>query len=85
MLTSGSVTVIKNTLVFRLRVALSPADEAPAHTPQGAAHLQVFRLQFFDLNSSGAIRYEIKRIIGGGGREATADVESTTGSVVQEL
>jgi len=84
MLTSASVAESENTLVLRLRVALSPADEALAHAPQGAAHLQVFRLQFFT-NSSGALRYEIKRILGAGVCEATADVESTTGSVVQEL
>jgi uncharacterized protein YbcI len=79
-----SVTVVlsENTLVITLQGALSPAEKALAQTPAGAAQVQEFHRQLF-LNSADTFRQEIKRITGVDVREATAEVEPTTGTVVQ--
>ena len=79
-----SVTVVlsENTLVITLHGALSPAEQALAQNPAGAAQVQDFHKQLFD-NSADALRQEIKRITGVEVREATAEVETTTGTVVQ--
>jgi uncharacterized protein YbcI len=79
-----SVTVVlsENTLVITLHGALSPAEKALARSPAGATQVQEFHRQLF-LNSAGALRDEIKRITGVEVREATAEVEPTTGTVVQ--
>src|SRR5206468_6062065 len=79
-----SVTVVlsKDTLVITLRGALSPAEKAVANSPAGAAQMQEFHRQLFD-NSCQSLRQEIKRITGVGVREATAEVETTTGAVMQ--
>jgi uncharacterized protein YbcI len=78
-----SVSVVQSdgTLVITLHAALSPAEKALAKTPAGAAQVQEFHRQLF-ANSSDALRQEIKRITGVEVREATAEVESTTGTVV---
>src|SRR5207245_1621650 len=60
-----SVTVVLSgdTLVLTLHGALSPAEQALAKTPAGAAQVQEFHRQLF--NSSAAwLRQEIKRITG---------------------
>jgi uncharacterized protein YbcI len=79
-----SVTVVlsENTLVITLHGALSAAEKALAKSPTGAAQVQEFHRQLF-LNSAAALRQEIKRITGVEVREATAEVEPTTGTVVQ--
>jgi uncharacterized protein YbcI len=79
-----SVTVVlsENTLVITLHGALSPAEKALAQSPAGAAQVQEFHRQLF-LNSADTLRQEIKRITGVEVREATAEVEPTTGTVVQ--
>lgn len=79
-----SVTVVLNgdTLVITLHGALSPAEKALAQTPTGAAQMQEFHRQLF-ANSSDALRQEIKRITGVSVREATAEVETVTGAVMQ--
>jgi uncharacterized protein YbcI len=79
-----SVTVVlsENTLVITLHGALSPAERALAKSPAGAAKMQEFHRQLF-LNSADALRQEIKRITGVEVREATAEVEPKTGTVVQ--
>jgi uncharacterized protein YbcI len=79
-----SVTVVltENTLVITLHGALSEAEKAVAKNPAGAAQLQEFHRQLF-ANSSDSLRQEIKRITGVEVREATAEVETTTGTVVQ--
>jgi uncharacterized protein YbcI len=79
-----SVTVVLNedTLVITLRGALSPAEKAVANSPAGAAQMQEFHRQLFD-NSCQPLRQEIKRITGVEVREATAEVETTTGAVMQ--
>jgi uncharacterized protein YbcI len=79
-----SVTVVlsEGTLVITLHEALSPAEKALAMTPAGAAKIQNFHRQMF-INSSDALRQEIKRITGMDVREATAEIEPVTGAVVQ--
>ena len=79
-----SVTVVlsEDTLVITLHGALSPAEKALAKSPAGAAQVQEFHRQLF-ANSSDSLRQEIKRITGVEVREATAEVETTTGTVVQ--
>jgi uncharacterized protein YbcI len=79
-----SVTVVlaENTLVITLHGALSKAEKVMAKDPAGAAQLQEFHKQLFVL-SSDWMRQEIKRITGVEVREATAEVETCTGTVVQ--
>ncbi|MBN1491506.1 MAG: DUF2294 domain-containing protein [Phycisphaerae bacterium] len=78
-----SVTVVLSgeTLVITLHGALSPAEKALAKNPAGAAQLQEFHRQLFT-NASESLRQEIKRITGVDVREATAEIEPTTGTVV---
>ena len=82
--TPKSVTVVlsDNTLMITLHGALSPAERALAKTPDGAAKVQEFHRQLF-ASSSEALRQEIKKITGMEVREATAEVETSTGAVVQ--
>jgi uncharacterized protein YbcI len=78
-----SVTVVlgENTLVITLHGALSPAERALAKSAAGAAKVQEFHRQLF-ANASDSLRQEIKRITGVEVREATAEVEPASGSVV---
>jgi uncharacterized protein YbcI len=78
---SVTVVLINDTLVITLHGALSPAEKALAMSQEGAAQVQEFHRQLF-ANASGALRQEIKRITGVEVREATAEVETTTGTVV---
>src|SRR5688572_7803446 len=79
-----AVTVVlsEDTLVITLHEALSPAEKAMAQTALGAAKVQEFHRQLFS-SSAESLRQEIKRITGRDVREAAAEVEATTGSVVQ--
>ncbi|MBU0719186.1 MAG: DUF2294 domain-containing protein [Planctomycetes bacterium] len=79
-----SVTVIlsEDTLVITLHGTLSPAEMALAKGPDGAAQLREFHRQLF-LTASEPLRREIRRIIGVEVCEATAEVQATTGTVVQ--
>ena len=79
-----AVTVVlsEDTLVVTLHGALSPAEKAMAKTPEGAAQMQEFHRKLF-ASDSDALRQEIKRITGMDVREATAEVEPTSGAVVQ--
>jgi uncharacterized protein YbcI len=61
---------------------LSPAEKVLAQSPAGAAQVQDFHRQLFS-DSADALREEIKRITGVEVREATAEIETTTGTVVQ--
>ncbi len=79
---SVSVVLSGDTLVVTLHGALSPAEQAMAQSPEGAAKVQEFHRQLF-LNASTTLREEIKRITGLDVREAAAEVEPTSGSVVQ--
>jgi len=79
-----SVTVVLNddTLVITMHGALSPAEKALATSAAGIAQVQEFHKHLF-ANSSDTLRKEIKRITGVEVREATAEVEPTTGTVVK--
>ncbi len=79
---SVAVILSENTLVITLRGALSPAEKALAKSPAGAAQVQEFHRQLF-IDSADSLREEIKRITGVEVREATAEVEPTSGTVVQ--
>ncbi len=78
---SATVVLSENTLVITLHEALSPAEKALAKSPEGAAQVQDFHRQLFT-SSADSLRQEIKRITGVEVREATAEVETTTGAVV---
>src|SRR5262249_33733170 len=69
-------------LVITLHGALSPAERNVARSPSGAAQLQQFHRQLF-LTSCGPLRQEIERITGVAVREATAEVMTATGGIMQ--
>jgi len=79
-----SVTVVlsDDTLVITLHGALSPAEKALAGTPEGIAQVQEFHQRLF-ASTSDSLRQEIKRITGVEVREAAAEVETATGTVVK--
>jgi uncharacterized protein YbcI len=79
----ASVTVVlsEDTLVITLHDALTPAEKALSLSPNGAAQVQEFHRQLF-LNSADSLRQEIKRITGREVREAVAEVEPASGTVV---
>jgi uncharacterized protein YbcI len=79
-----SVTVVMsdNTLMITLHGALSPAERALAKSPEGAAQVQEFHKQLFT-NAADSLRQEIKRITGVDVLETAAEVEPTTGTIVQ--
>ena len=79
-----SVTVVLSgeTLVITLHGALSPAEKVLAKSPEGAAQVQEFHRQLF-ASSADTLREEIRRITGVEVREAAAEVEPATGTVVQ--
>lgn len=78
---SVNVVLSEETLVITFHDALSPAEKALALTEAGAAQVQEFHRQLF-LASADALRKEIKRITGREVREARAEVEPVTGTVV---
>ena len=79
-----SVTVVLNedTLVITLRGALSPAEKAVAQNPAGAAEMREFHRQLFN-NSCRSLQQDIQRITGVDVREASAEIETATGAVMQ--
>ena len=78
-----AVTVVlsEDTLVVTFHEALTPAERALAKSPAGAAQVQEFHRQLF-ANSTADMRREIERITGRQVREAAAEVEMATGTVV---
>jgi len=78
-----AVTVVlsEGTLVITLHGALTPAEQALATNPTGAAQVQDFHRQLF-ANASDSLRQEIKQITGVDVCEAAAEVETSTGTVV---
>ena len=78
---SATVVLSEDTLVVTLHGALSPAEQALAKSPAGAAQVQEFHRQLFT-SSADSLRQEIKRITGVEVREAIAEVETTTSTVV---
>jgi uncharacterized protein YbcI len=79
---SVAVVLSEDTLVIRLEGALSPVERALAQSPAGAAQVQEFHRQLF-ANSCATLRQEIQRITGVEVREATTEVETTAGALVQ--
>jgi uncharacterized protein YbcI len=79
-----SVTVVlsDDALVITLHGALSEAEKALAKDPNGAAKVQEFHQQLF-ASAAGTLRTEIERITGVKVREATAEIEPSTGAVVR--
>ena len=79
-----AVTVVlsQDTLVVVLHEALSLAEKDLAKSPSGAAQVQEFHRQLFS-TSSEWLRKKIERITGVEWREAIAEVEPTTGDMVQ--
>lgn len=79
-----SVTAVMSgdTLVVTLHGSLSPAEKALAKHPIGAAQVQEFHRQLFN-DSADSLRQEIKRITGVEVREATVEVDTTSGAVVK--
>jgi len=80
----GAVTVVlsEDTLVAVLHEALSPAEKDLAKSPSGAAQVREFHRQLFAASSQ-RLQQEIKRITGVAWREAVAEVEPTTGDMIQ--
>ena len=78
-----AVTVVlsEDTLVVTLHGALTPAEQALAKSREGAAKVQEFHRQLFR-NSVDSLWTEIKRITGREVREAAAEIDPATGSVV---
>jgi uncharacterized protein YbcI len=78
-----AVTVVlsEDTLVVTLHDALTPAEKALAKSPAGAARVQEFHRQLF-ADSMAEMRDEITRITGRQVREAAAEIETATGTVV---
>jgi uncharacterized protein YbcI len=79
-----SVTVVLSdeTLVITLHGVLSPAEVDLARSPEGAARVQEFHRALF-LSSCEPLRQAIGRITGVEVQEATAEVETATGTVVR--
>lgn len=79
-----SVTVVlsDDTLVITLRGMLSPVEMDLARGPAGAAQVQEFHRQLFK-NSCDSLRREIEKITLVDVREATSEVATETGTVVQ--
>ena len=78
---SVTVALSDEILVVTMHEALTPAEKALARTVAGAAQVQDFQSQLFS-SSSDPLRLEINRISGRVVREAAAEVEPMTGSVV---
>jgi uncharacterized protein YbcI len=79
---SVAVVLSEDTLVITLLGALSSAEKALAQSPVGAAEVQQFHRQLFETTADGLLQ-EIRRITGVQVRKATAEVETTTGTMVQ--
>jgi uncharacterized protein YbcI len=79
--TAVKVVLGDDTLVVTMLDALTPAEKVLARSSAGAAQVQEFHRQLF-ANSSESLRLEIKRITGREVREAAAEVETATGTVV---
>jgi uncharacterized protein YbcI len=77
-----TVVLTNDTLVITQHGVLSPAQKALATNSAAAAQVEELHQQLF-VNSSEALLEEIKRITGQAVREATAEIETSTGTVVK--
>ncbi len=80
--TSVTVVLSDDALVITLHGALSEAEKALARDPDGAAKVQKFHGRLF-ATAADTLRQEIERITGAKVREATAEIEPNTGTVVK--
>ncbi len=78
----ATVVLTGDTLVITLYGVLSPAEQALATSPAGAAQSRELRQRLFH-NSSDALLAEIERITGFEVREAAAEIETSAGVVVK--
>ncbi len=76
-----SVVLSGDTLVVTLHEALSPAERLLTQSPEGSVQVQEFHRQLFS-TSSAKLREEINRITGRAVREAVAEIEPSTGTVL---
>lgn len=79
--TAVTVVLSEDTLVITLRGGLSEVEKALACCREGAAQVQGFHRLLFT-NSSDSLWKEITRITGVEVREASAEVDSATGTVL---
>ena len=79
-----TVSLNEDMLVVTLHEAFSPAEQAMAKSPEGAAKLRELHQQLFR-SSVGLLQRDIETIIGRKIREAAAEVDPGTGSVVHKF
>jgi uncharacterized protein YbcI len=79
---SVSVVFSEGTLVITLKGALSPAEKALSKTQEGAEKVREFHRELFQ-NSLAPLLEEIQRITGVTVREAVAEIETSSGAVLQ--
>ena len=79
---SVSVVMSGDTLVITLHGSLSAGEKALAQSPEGAARVLELHRQLF-ASSSMKLQEQIKAITGVEVRESKAEVETTTGAIVQ--
>src|SRR4051812_19010624 len=77
-----TVVVSGDTLVITLHEALSPAERELAQSGAGASRVRESHQQWFN-TASNELRQQVKRITGVDVCEATVDVETLTGAIVQ--
>jgi uncharacterized protein YbcI len=80
--TSVTVVVSDDALVVTLHGALSEAEKALAQDPEGAEKVQEFHRQLF-ATAAESLRKEVERITGVKVREAKAELEPSTGTLVE--
>ncbi len=78
---SVAVALTGDTLVVTLHGALSPAERALAQAPAGAALVHDFHRALF-ANACGPLCQEVAAALGAEVREAAAEVQGTTGTLV---
>jgi uncharacterized protein YbcI len=79
---SLAVVLSEDTVVITLRGTFSPAEAALARNEDGAAWLRELHRQLF-ATASEPLRRAITRISGAEVREATTEVQTSSGTVVQ--
>jgi uncharacterized protein YbcI len=81
---AATVVLNEDELMVTLQASLSPAEQALAQSPEGAAQVQESHQQLLT-DSCEPLRQEVERITGVAAQEATADDETSTGTVVQNF
>jgi uncharacterized protein YbcI len=77
-----AVFMYEDTIVIALHGSLTAAENALAQSPAGVACVREFHRRLFT-NASAGLLQKIKSITGMKVRDTTAEIEPTTGSVVQ--